>query len=231
MPADTPPLFVLHYSPDSASMVVRMVLEELGLPHRLVLVDRAPEALQSPDYRALHPLGLIPAFETPDGVMFETAAILLWLADRHPEAGLAPAPAAPGRADFLKWLFFTSTNLHTALLQLYYPERIAGPGAVATLLPLARARVTAALAALDAAATARPGWLSPDKPSLMALYLGMLVRWLALLPDPLRVDPLATPALCAVLAAQERRPAVQRVAEDESLGPHPFTLAPPDRPL
>ena len=67
-------MYRLHASPDSASMAVRMVLLELGLPHEVRAVDRAGGELASTDYRALHPLGLIPALETPDGTMFETAA-------------------------------------------------------------------------------------------------------------------------------------------------------------
>ena len=112
-------MYVLHYSPDSASMAVRMVLEELNLPYRLRLVNREDGTRDTAGYRALQPLGLIPALETPDGAMFETAAILLWLADRHPGADLAPAPADPARGDFLKWFFYTSTNLHPTLLQVF----------------------------------------------------------------------------------------------------------------
>ncbi len=222
----TQPL-ILHYAPDSASLVIRIVLEELGLPHDLRLVDRTKGDLDRPAYRALHPLGLIPALETPEGAMFETAAILLWLSDRHPEAGLAPAPSAPDRGDFLKWLFFTSTNLHPALLQLFYPERTAGPEAVPALLPLARARVGTCLDALETAAAAKPGWLTPDRPTLLGFYLGMLIRWLASFPpeDQAHVDPRSYPALHAVIAAAERRAAAQRIAQDEGLGPLPFTLS------
>ena len=121
-------MYVLHYYPDTASLAVRMVLAELGVQHRCELIDREAGVLSSPAYRKMQPLGLIPAMETPDGTMFETAAILLYLADRHP--GLAPAVGSPDRGDFLKWLFFTSTNAHTTLLQLFYPERTAGPDCV-----------------------------------------------------------------------------------------------------
>lgn len=218
-------MYVLHASPDSASMVVRMFLIELGLPHELRWIDRAGGALASPAYRALQPLGLIPALETPHGVMFETAAILLCLADLHPEAGLAPAPTAPERGDFLKWLFFTSTNLHPALLQLYYPDRTAGPAAVPALLTHARARIASFLDPLEEAAAQAPGWLSPERPTLLGYYLGMLMRWLGSFgpDDPRRVDLRAYPALHRALAYVESRPAAQSVAADEGLGPLPFT--------
>jgi len=97
-------MYILHSWPDSASLIVDLVLQELGLPYTSRQIDRPAGALNSPEYRALHPLGLIPALETPDGPMFETAAILLYLTEQH---GLAPAPGTPDRAAFLTWLFFT----------------------------------------------------------------------------------------------------------------------------
>ena len=120
----SPPMYVLHYAPDNASLAVRLALEELGLPYRTALVDRARQAQEGAAYRAVTPTGLIPALETPDGVIFETGAILLWLADRH--GGLAPAPDAPERGDFLKWFFLTANTLHPDLRALFYPHRYAG---------------------------------------------------------------------------------------------------------
>ena len=78
----------LHYAPDNASLCIRLALEELGLPYETVLVNRATHAQRSPAYLALNPNGLIPVLETPDGPLFETGAILLWLADTH--GGLRP---------------------------------------------------------------------------------------------------------------------------------------------
>lgn len=68
-------MYRLHYFPDTAPIVVRIVLEELGQKHVCHLIDRKGGALDSPSCRALQPLGKIPALETPDGPMFETAAI------------------------------------------------------------------------------------------------------------------------------------------------------------
>jgi glutathione S-transferase len=218
-------MYRLHASPDSASMVVRMILEELALPHEVVMIDRAGGALQSPDYRALHPLGQIPALETPDGTMFETAAILLWLADRAPSAGLAPTADNTGRADFLKWLFFTSTNLHPHTLNLFYPDRAAGSANEQPVIAASRARITTVLDALEAAAARKPDWLSDCKPTMLGYYLSMLLRWLGSFEatDPRRVNLSDYPALQAVAAYLETRPAAQHVAAAEGLGPRPFT--------
>ncbi len=217
-------MYVLHYSPDSASTIVRLVLEEWDLPRSYRLIDRAAGALDTPEYRALNPAGLIPALETPDGPMFETAAILLYLSERH--AGLAPAPGSPDRAAFLKWLFFTSSNIHQTLLQLFYPDRVAGPAATPELMRLARARLQAQIGMLDAmVATEAPDWLSPEKPSIFGYYIGVLIHWLASYdPDhPSYFRSHQFPALHKVLVALEARPAVAISARAEGLKTTLFT--------
>lgn len=83
----------LHYFPSNASLTPHMLLEELGVPYELKLVDRAHGAHKAPDYLALNPNGLIPvlveAHAEGDLVLYETAAICLHLVDTHPQAGLA----------------------------------------------------------------------------------------------------------------------------------------------
>lgn len=218
-------MYVLHFLPDTASLALRMVLTELALPHEARLIDREGGQLDSAAYRRLHPLGKIPAMETPDGPMFETAAMLLYLSDRHAPGTLAPAPESPDRAGFLKWFFFTSTNLHPCLMELLYPERLAGEAAVPQLLVHARVRMQEFLALLEAAASDRPVWLAPDRPSLLGYYVAMLMRWLASMPKdhPAYFAPAAYPALHRVLAYLEMRPAALAVAADESLGATCFT--------
>lgn len=218
-------MYVLHYSPDTASLAVRMVLAELGVPHQALLIDRDGGALTSQAYLRLHPLGKIPAMETPDGPMFETAAMLLHLCDAHP-GPMAPAPDAPERAAFLSWLFFTSTNIHPTLLQLFYPERVAGPQCVPQVQAHARVLMQTLLAKLEAM-TARdaPDWLSAHKPTLLGYYIAMLLRWLGSMPadHPAYFASTDYPALHRVLAHLETRTATQTIATDEALGLTPFT--------
>lgn len=216
-------MYVLHYYPDTASLAVRMVLAELGVQHRCELIDREAGVLSSPAYRKMQPLGLIPAMETPDGTMFETAAILLYLADRHP--GLAPAVGSPDRGDFLKWLFFTSTNAHTTLLQLFYPERTAGPDCVDHVLAHALPKMKQYLSLLDQAAGANPSWLSQDRPTMLGYYIATLMHWLGGFgaDHPLQINAADYPALFKIMVLLEGQHATQAIAEDEGLGPTPFT--------
>src|SRR5690606_4337451 len=166
-------MYVLHYCPDNASLAVRIALEELGQPFTARLLDRDAGEQDAPFYRALQPLGLIPALETPDGPMFETAAILLWLADRH--GALAPSVASPDRAAFLVWCFFAGSHLHPGVLQIIYAERFAGGAeAEAGVVRGAVARAGLALDQLETVAAARPAWFSPDTPSILGFYVAML---------------------------------------------------------
>lgn len=216
--------YVLHYAPDNASLIVRLALEELHAPYRTALVDRVTRQQDSAAYRALNPTGLIPVLETPDGPIFETAAILLWLCERH--GALAPAPGSAGRAAFLKWLFFTSNTLHADLRLLFYPERHAGaPCAVPAFAAATRARVAGHLALLDAMAATRPAWFRPETASVLTCYVPPLLRWIALYPEDTAgwFDLAAFPALHAVAAAMEARPSARAAARAEGLGRAIFT--------
>jgi len=213
----------LHAIPDWASVIIRFALEEMGEPYSLSHKDRDAGDLDSAAFRAINPVGLIPAMETPDGPMFETAAILLWLTDRTGK--LAPGPKDPERAAFLSWLFFTSNTLHTAAMALIYPERAAGEDAAKAAVAVAHEQVQARLGLIEAMITDRqPGWLSASEPGVLGYYIGTLVRWMTMLPPaPYAASLDAFPALRAVLAAHEARPAALRVATADGLGPTPFT--------
>jgi glutathione S-transferase len=213
----------LHHAPDFASTIVRLALEELELPHVIALADMDSGALASPEYRRVNPVGLIPALETDDGPIFETAAILLWLVDKTGRLG--PGPKDPDRGAFLSWLFFTSNALHQAALAMFYPHRAAGEANTAAAQAVAHDQIIARLGLIESLiASQSPRWLSADHPGVLGPYIGMLVRWLILLPPPpYGLDLGRFPHLKAVLAAHESRPAALRVAEADGLGPTPFT--------
>lgn len=215
-------MFRLHYAPDNASLVVRLALDELGLPFETVLVDRRHRAQKSATYRRLNPRGLIPALETPDGPMFETAAILLWLADR--EGRFAPPPGSPERAAFLSWLFALSNGLHGDLRGLFYPEAFAGPAPEAFTL-LTRARVSEMLDQLDALAGEGRSWFGAPVPTILDLYLAVMLRWLALYPadDTAWFNLARWPRLAALATRIEGRASVARACAAEGLGPTPFS--------
>lgn len=226
-------MYTLHYAPDTASLVVRLVLEELGVPYRARAVDTAADELNSPAYRKLNPFGLIPVLETPDGPIFETGAIVLWLSETH--GALAPRPGDPQRAAFLKWLFFVSNTLHPDLARMFHPTRHVGPDKTAQedMLEIAAVRVNRYFKALDQLAIAdRATWLPEAGPSVLGSYLAVMLRWAAFLSAEGDgwFDLAAYPFLQALAEAQEQRPAAQRAAAAEELGPTPFSQ-PIDAPV
>ena len=218
-------MYTLHYAPDNASLIVRLTLEEIGQPYRTVLVNRALRHQDSPAYRAVNPAGLIPSLQTPVGALFETGAILLWLAETH--AALAPRPGDPARGAFLTWLFFTANTLHADIRLHFHPERHAGSDiGLAGFRAATLARILRHLALVEAmAAGDRPDWFIPGQPSVLTYYISGLLRWLALYPRDRQggFDLAAFPALHAIAAAMEIRPAARAAALAEGLGDTRFT--------
>ncbi len=211
----------LHHAPDNASLCVRLALEHLELPYETVLLDRSAEAQKSPEYLRINPNGLIPALETPNGPLFETAAILLWLADRH--GRLAPAPKDPLRGAFLKWLFNLSNTLHPLLRLLFYPDRyVAGQEAQADLTTRTRRNIAAQIDILNRAAATEPVWRDT---SMLHFYLCPMLRWLPIYPknQPEWFKLSRWPALDALARHVETLPAGRRAAEAEGLGATPFS--------
>lgn len=215
----------LHYAPDNASLIVRLALEEMGLPYRTVLVDRAVRAQRSPAYLRLNPNGLIPALETPDGPMFETGAILLWLADRH--GVLAPKAGSAERAAFLKWLFFVSNTLHPAIRMTFYPDQyIGGEEPLQARLRLhMQGEIGRHLDKLEWLAGERPAWLAAETVSVLDFYVVCILRWLALYPkgETEWFDIGNWPRLRGLAARLDHCKAALAAVNAEGLGPDPFT--------
>src|SRR5215475_4406202 len=106
----------LYFSPLACSMASRVALYEAGAAANFIEVDSKTKlTLDGADYRAVNPLGLVPALRTDDGtVLLENAAILQFIADQHAAARLAPRAGLP-RAQLQQWLSFVGTELHKAL--------------------------------------------------------------------------------------------------------------------
>ena len=221
-------MYVLHYAPDNASGIIRLALEELGLPYRAALVDRAARAQHGPAYRAINPLGQIPVLETAEGPVFETAAILLWLSEVH--GGLAPAPGAPGRGRYLTWLFYLSNTVHADLLRLFYPQRYVAPAEIAGHHTRMADRIAGHFGQLDRVAAAGDGAVyrlvgAGSAPGLIDIYTVFLMRWSVLYPydGPRWFDAARFAHLQQVARLLERRPSARAVAAAEGLGPEPFS--------
>lgn len=116
-------MYKLFYYPRNASWAPHMLLAELGVEYELVLVDRKSEAQKSADYLKLNPTGRIPTLVNGDQVIYESAAIALYLCEKHPESGLIPEQNSPNRAEFFQWLFYLTTSIQSELMLYFYPEK------------------------------------------------------------------------------------------------------------
>lgn len=215
----------LHGSPDSANLVVRMVLEELGEPYEYVPVDRLSSQQKSEAYRRLNPQGLIPVLEVPgqDAPLFETGAILVYLADRH--GALAPKATSPARGRYLKWLFFLSNTLHADLrisfkVKRYLPDETRHGLFADTLLD----RIAAGFRHLETEleTTGGPWLLGPDL-TVADMYLAACARWTQIYGNRGKWDLSGTPRLRALCALLEDRPAIRRACDKELIEGLPFT--------
>jgi GST-like protein len=116
--------YVLYGEPGSGSFTAEALLAEIGAPARLVDLDVVNGEQRGPAYRAINPLGHVPALVLPDGqVVTESAAILLTICDRHPDAGLMPEPGTAERALLLRWLMVAAGDAYGAIGRWDYPER------------------------------------------------------------------------------------------------------------
>jgi len=109
----------LYWSPRSRSFTTLWLMEETGQPYERILTDIATGANKTPDYLAINPMGKVPALVDGDVAMAESAAICTYVADRYPQANLAPALDDPRRAKYLQWMFFAPSCIEPAILQTY----------------------------------------------------------------------------------------------------------------
>src|SRR5258708_35634695 len=115
-------MYKLYGRPGSGSLAVQVALEEVGARYERIWVGR--EASDVAEFRVINPAGRVPALMLPDGtVMFESAAMLLHLAQSYPQSPLAPQPGTTRHAMFLQWMVFLSANVYEAALRIYYSQR------------------------------------------------------------------------------------------------------------
>ena len=107
---------IFYTNPMSRGRIARWMLEEVGQPYRTEIMDWADGRRQGAEYRAINPMGKVPALRHGDLVVTETAAICAYLADAFPSAGLAPPPGSAQRAPYYRWLFFAAGPVEAAIV-------------------------------------------------------------------------------------------------------------------
>lgn len=204
-------MYTLYYSPGTASMVVHLALLEAGVPYRLERVDF--EQPRDPAYLALNPQGQVPTLVFEGRALTESAAIVLWLAERHPQAGLGPLPGDPARGEFLQWVVALSNSLMSSYRLWFYPPDLGHAEHPPELRAALQARIESVFARADAHLAAGGPYLLGAQCSGADLLLTMLMRWSRNMPR----TALAWPALARLAALVRARPSWQRLYELEEL--------------
>ncbi|MBP8146420.1 MAG: glutathione S-transferase family protein [Inhella sp.] len=203
----------LYGAPATASLCVHWMLLELQQDFELTLLDLAAQQQRGAEYLRLNPGGRVPTLLVDGAPHSECAALLMLLAERHPEAGWAPAPGSSERADYLQWMVWLSNTLMPAFRAWFYPHEPAGAGHEAAVQAQARAAIEACWARLAGQLSDGRPYLLGSQPRAVDLLATMLVRWSRNMPRPAECwEPLATYS-----ARMRQRPALQEVHRREGL--------------
>lgn len=188
----------LYWSPRSRSFSALWLMEETGKAYERVLTDINTGAQKSPEFLAINPMGKVPALKDGEATLAEQAAICAYVADRYPEADLAPPIGDPRRAKYLHWLFFSPGCIEPAIVQIFtkiqIPARTAGWGDSDQVFDV-----------LDSAVQKGP-WLLGDTFSAADIMIGsglhFAIKTFKMVPT--------RPSFDRYIGACEQRPAFQR---------------------
>lgn len=193
---------ILHYVPRSRASTTRVLMDELGMPYDLHILNMRAGELKSPAYLAINPLGKVPALQHGETIITESIAIALYLGDLFPEAGLTPAITDPRRADYMRWMVFYAASFEPAVVDK----------AVGNVVPPETSPYGSydKVVAMLAAHLEKSPYMLGDRISVADIIWGASLRWLLmfnLLPD--------LPVFKDYAARITSRPSFQNVFADE----------------
>ncbi|MFM0222585.1 glutathione S-transferase family protein [Paraburkholderia dipogonis] len=183
MHSDSTP-YVLYYSPGAASMAVHWMLIELGIAFDAQLIDIDAGQQHDPAYLRLNPSGRVPTLLIDGAPRHESAALLMLLAERHPDAALAPAPNAVDRAAWLEMMVYLANTILPAMRDWFYADSDGDPAGAEAVRALACRRLDGAWDKLDAHLGESHDYLIGDKLSTADFMAVMLMRWTRNMPRP-----------------------------------------------
>jgi glutathione S-transferase len=194
---------VFYHNPRSRAQMAHWMLEEVGAPYRIVPIDFASGEHKTPEFLAINPMGKLPAIVHRGVVVTETPAIIAYLADQFPEAGLAPERTDPARGTYFRWLFFMGSCFEPALF-----DRMMKRPEVEPKSSSAYGSYEDVIAALKTGLSNGP-YILGEKFSAADVYVGAELNWAIMFGAPgVKGEKLFDDYVARVTA----RPAFQRVA-------------------
>lgn len=199
----------LYSSPGACSLADHIVLRWIGQPFEVRLVSR--EQRRTPEFLALNPAGAVPVFEEDGWVLTQNAAILNYLADRFPQAGLGGDGTPRGRAEVNRWLAFVNADVHPAFRPLFGSTAYLDEAAAEQTRDDARKKLRGYFERADAQLEGRD-YLAGTR-SIADPYLYVVLRW----ARKLGIDLSGLDRLAAFERRLDADPGVRAALETEGL--------------
>jgi glutathione S-transferase len=193
----------LYHAAPSRSSIARWMLEELGQPYDIHVLDLKKGEHRQPAYLAVNPMGKVPALRHGDAVVTEAAAICCYLADAFPQARLGIPVGDPRRGEYLKWLFFGPSCVEPAVTERAFPRNQPAPRST-----LGFGDFDTVMDVLAKASAAADPYLMGEQFTAADVVIGSQLRWgtmFRLIPE--RVE------FAAYLHRLEARPALKRATD------------------
>jgi len=204
----------LYYAPQTRAIRPRWLLEELGAAYELVRLDLSAGEHKKPEYLKLNPNGTVPTLVDDDLILYESAAIVQYLADKYPDTQLAPAVGTDARGKYYQWIHYAMSALEPPAVTIFLHTTGTPMGRpqherIPQLVPEARAQLATAVKVVDDALAGKP-FILGDAFSAADVMMGSMLGWCMLLgmigDDATNVQ--------AYVARLGTRPAVARAQAD-----------------
>lgn len=176
-------MYTLYGSPSTAGTAIHWLLLELAVPFEIRLLDFDKGEHKTAQYLTINPDGVVPTLIVDGAPVTQMAAIATLLAERHPEAGFAPAPGSPDRAAYLSWSFWLANSFQPHFRAWFYPHEPADGEALEAVRAAARAKIEAGLTRLDAHLAERD-FVVGEGFTTVDLLAAILCRWTRNMPKP-----------------------------------------------
>lgn len=172
-------MYKLYWHVQTSSAAIITVLEELGVPYELHEIIYETGYTKTPGYLKVSPLGHFPSLEIEGmGSMFESAAIIQFLCDRHQNKALAPSLDEPERARFLQWLFYLSNTIYPTYTRYWHPERYtSSPECESDVKEQMLSSIMKLWAGIEGILHEDGPWLLGSRFSACDIYLQMITTW------------------------------------------------------
>jgi glutathione S-transferase len=196
-----------YYAPKTCALAVHLALEHIGAPYEAIALDFANQAQRSPEYLGINPKGRVPALATEQGILTETPALLLYLCQRFPEAGLAPLDDIFAIAKMQAFNNYLCATVHVAHAHRVRGTRWADdPIAIDAMKKKVPQSMGEAMALIEQGMLVGP-WVMGEQYTVADMYLFTIANWLE--GDGVDVNKL--PRVIAHRERMAKDPKVQKV--------------------